>query len=212
MTSSPGHRMAGYPDTPDGSRDLAAHLRNDHGIKAIYRRPTEDHAAHTLMHYAAHENDAAARATMRDDEGNGRVLVSAASTAGQITYEMAADTDEYVRVTPVYAFTCQGRRYNGVILLKRAGFTPELRYPGNLTEAGLGLPASGAAFSMISLEVAQVVKAHVAAHPEVTAAGNRAAARFRASQLARQITDTENRLKLLRAQHAQLAEAAGRER
>lgn len=204
--------MTDYPDTPAGSRDLVAHLRGGHGINAIARSRPGDHAAHALMHCAAHENDAAARAVTRDDEGNGRVLVTAATTMGQVTYDMAADTDEYVRVTPVYAFTCQGRRYHGVILLRRADFTPELRYPGNLTEAGLALPASGAAFTTISLAVAQAVRAHVAAHPEVTAAGNRAAARFRASRLARQIAGTENHLKVLRAQYAQLAEAAGPER
>ena len=55
MTSSPGQHLASYPETPAGSRALAAHLRNDHGVKeAVYRRLVEDHPWHSLMHAIAH--------------------------------------------------------------------------------------------------------------------------------------------------------------
>lgn len=56
MTSSPGQHLVSYPETPAGSRALAAHLRNDHGIRqAIYRRLVEDHAVHSAMHAVAHQ-------------------------------------------------------------------------------------------------------------------------------------------------------------
>jgi hypothetical protein len=56
VTSSPGQHLASYPETPAGSRALAAHLRNDHGIRqAIYRRLIEDHAVHSAMHAVAHQ-------------------------------------------------------------------------------------------------------------------------------------------------------------
>jgi hypothetical protein len=55
VTGSPGQHLASYPETPAGSRALAAHLRNDHGIReAIYRRLVEDHPWHSLMHAVAH--------------------------------------------------------------------------------------------------------------------------------------------------------------
>ena len=56
MTSSYRSHSFSYPETPAGSRALAAHLRNDHRIKeAIYRRLVEDHALHSAMHAVAHQ-------------------------------------------------------------------------------------------------------------------------------------------------------------
>lgn len=55
MTSSFVQHLASYPETPAGSRALAAHLRNDHGIRgAIYRSTVEGHPIHSTMHVVAH--------------------------------------------------------------------------------------------------------------------------------------------------------------
>ena len=94
-------------------------------------------------------------------------------------------------------------------MLKRADFTPDPTWM--LTDADLGLPVSGAVYSAISQEVSRAVEVHVSAHPEVAAAGRRAAARLRSRQLARQIAEAEENLALLRAEHAQLLKAAGDE-
>ena len=55
MTSSYRSHLYSYPETPAGSRALAAHLRDDHGMKAIYRRLVEDHGVHSAMHAVAHQ-------------------------------------------------------------------------------------------------------------------------------------------------------------
>ncbi len=208
MTSSPGKHLAAYPCTAAGSRALAAHLRDDHG-KAGCTSPHEDHAAHSAMHAAAHENEAGPQVTIRQDAGNGRILVTAASPAGEITYTMAGDTAEFIHVTPADAFTCRGRRYRGTIMLSRADFTPARGYAWMLADDGRGLTATRAAYSAISAAVSQAVAAHVTAHPEVVTAGIRAAARFRTGQVAGRIAAAEEELAVLRAEHARLLQAGG---
>jgi hypothetical protein len=209
MTSGPGNHLASYPPTAAGSQALAAHLRDEHGIAV--RAPYEGHAARSAMHAAAHENEAAAPVTIRPDPVGGRVLASAVSFAGEVTYSVAEETAGFIHVTPVDAFTYRGRRYGGTVMLKRADFTPDPMFTRMLTDADLGLPASGTACSAISQEVSRAVEAHVSAHPEVAAAGSRAAARLRSRQVARQIAEAEENLALLRAEHARLLEAAGDE-
>jgi hypothetical protein len=55
VTSSFVQHLASYPETPAGSRALAAHLRNDHGIReAIYRSTVDGHPVHSAMHVVAH--------------------------------------------------------------------------------------------------------------------------------------------------------------
>jgi len=210
MTSSLDKHLASYPCTAAGSRALAAHLRDDHG-KAVYTSPYEDHAVHSAMHAAAHENEAAGEATIRQDAGNGRVLVTAASPVGEVTYTMAGETAEFVHVTPADAFTCRGRRYRGTVMLSRADFAPARGYAWMLTDDGRGLTATRAAYSAISAAVSEAVEAHAAAHPEVVTEGIRAAARFRAGQVAGQIAAAEKALALLRAEHARLLGTAGGE-
>lgn len=210
MTNSTGKHLASYRCTAVGSRALAARLRDDHG-KDIYTGPYQDHAALTAMHATAHENQTTAETRIRQDPDNGRVLVSAASPVGEITYDMAAETAERIRVTPVDAFTCRGRRYGGTVVLNRADFAPEWRDAWMLTDADRGLPADRAAYGAISAAVSWAVEAHVAAHPEVAAEGNRAAARLRASLIAGQIAEAEKELAMLRAEHARFLKAAGGE-
>jgi hypothetical protein len=210
VTNSHRNHPSSYPATPAGSRALAAHLRNDHGIKeAVYRRLVEDHAAHSAMHAAAHENGAAMEVRIEQDAGNGRVLVTAASGVGEISYTMAGETAEFVHVTPADAFTWRGRRYRGTVMLVRADFTPARGYAWMLTDDGRGLTATRAAYSAISAAVSEAVAAHVTAHPEVVTEGIRADARFRAGQVADRIAAAEEELAALRAEHARLLETGG---
>ena len=208
MTSSLDQHLASYPCTAVGSRALAGHLRDDHG-KAVYTSPYEDHAAHSAMHAAAHENGAAMEARIEEDAGNGRVLVTAASGAGEVTYTMAGETAEFVHVTPADAFTWRGRRYRGTVILRRADFTPARDYAWMLTDDGRGRTATRAAYSAVAAAVSEAVAAHVTAHPEVVTEGIRAAARFRAGQVAARIAAAEKELAVLRTEHARLLETGG---
>jgi hypothetical protein len=56
VTSCLGQHLASYPCSAAGSRALAGHLRDDHG-KSLCTSPSEDHAAHSAMHAAAHETE-----------------------------------------------------------------------------------------------------------------------------------------------------------
>ena len=148
-------------------------------------------------------------ARIEQDAGNGQVLVTAASGAGEVTYTMAGETAEFVHVTPADAFTWRGRRYRGTIMLVRADFAPARGYAWMLTDDGRGLTATRAAYSAISAAVSEAVAAHTAAHPEVITEGIRAAARFTAGQVAGRIAAAEKELAVLRAEHARLLQAGG---
>ena len=65
---------------------------------------------------------------------------------------MAAETAQRIRVTPVDAFTCRGRRYNGTVVLNRADFAPEWRDAWMLTDTDRDLPANRAAGQIAEAE------------------------------------------------------------
>jgi hypothetical protein len=212
MTSSPGQHLASFPDTPDGILALAARLLGAHGEQVTDEDP-EDYDDLSAAHAAAHQGKAppSSSAAVTEDETSGQVLVTVTTLAGEAACAIGAGTASHIRVTPVDAFTYQGRRHEGDVMLRRPAFHPDGTCCRRLTRADNLSTAGGAAFNAISAAVSRAVGAHVPARPEVVAEGNRAAARFRARQLDRKIAEAEKNLELLRAERARLLEATGQE-
>jgi hypothetical protein len=204
VTSSLRTHLASYLRTAAGSRALAGHLRDDHGM-AVCTSSYEGHAVHSAMPAAA--NEAAGQAAIRQDPANGRVRVHAATPVGEVTYELAGEAAGFVHVAPVDVFTYRGRRYGGTVLLVRGDFSLAGGYAWILIGGRRRIPAPRDVSIAISAAVWEAVATHVAAHPEAVAEGICAAARFRAGQVAGQIATAEKELARLRAEHARLLEA-----